>query len=59
VSLANGVRYVDQQGSVNPETAAYDVSDDPFWSSHMPVSTFYSPPIVTNGILYIANITSV
>jgi outer membrane protein assembly factor BamB len=56
VSIANGVLYDDQQGSNNPETAAYSVSDGSLlWSSPEPGSTLHPPPIVANGILYITN----
>jgi outer membrane protein assembly factor BamB len=56
VSLANGVLYDDQQGSNNPETVAYAVSDGSvLWSSPEPGSTLHPPPIVANGVLYITN----
>lgn len=56
VSLANGVLYDDQQGSNNPATAAYAVTDGALlWSSPLPASTLHPPPLIANGTLYIAN----
>ena len=56
VSIANGVLYNDQQGSNNPETAAYAISNGAFlWSTPDPGSTLHPPPIVANGVLYVTN----
>jgi outer membrane protein assembly factor BamB len=56
VSIANGVLYDDQQGSNNPETAAYAISNGAFlWSTADPGSTLHPPPIVANGVLYVTN----
>ena len=57
VSIANGVLYDDQQGSNNPETAAYAISNGAFlWSTPDPGgSTVHPPPIVANGVLYVTN----
>lgn len=56
VSIANGVLYDDQQGSNNPETAAYAISNGAFlWSTPDPGSTLHPPPMVANGVLYVTN----
>jgi outer membrane protein assembly factor BamB len=56
VSLANGVLYDEQQGSNNPPTAAYAVSDGSLlWSVAAPASTLHPPPLIANGTLYITN----
>jgi outer membrane protein assembly factor BamB len=56
VTIANGVLYDDQQGSNNPETAAYSTATGTLlWSSPVGASTLHPPPIVANGTLYITN----
>jgi outer membrane protein assembly factor BamB len=56
LSIANGVIYEDQQGSNNPATAAYNASNGALlWSAPSPGSTLHPPPIVEDGVLYIAN----
>jgi outer membrane protein assembly factor BamB len=56
VSVANGVLYLDQQGTNAYAAAAYDASNGTLlWNSSIPGSTLNPPPIVDRGILYIAN----
>jgi len=55
-SVANGVIYVDQQGSNCPEVSAFATSNGALlWNNPDPGSTLYPPPIIAGGVLYIPN----